>query len=552
TPYLHQTWVLHLVFESKQGVVPLPCDPPPLGAVCGSVVQLNGFREKYRNSTRKTAEAIANQLFEHCLWYFIRDGGVPSILVRDGELTIDLDDVYESHMHSDASQETLEIKGHNFSITHIKLRTSNSQDHVIGWCAANRLVKEESIAGKLPGLYGRLGEEDQFIYACYVTSTYLDDRVRPERTDFVIESTPSSGLLADQEISQAELSDAVLVIVEKFLSEFLEQKKQKSINRVQQFVAERQPRYRPIISRIPEDALYVDPSISDKELDVFLHRHRYEVEGRMIAEGHEIMAPRDGEGVDDYKERVREYLELADDIKKSDLAEYVSHRKVILDLLKVATERNDTGGYVKEELIHELIMPLRARSDSISFSRNNLWLIDEKLAFHDFLASDVTLRSMPITDSEEGKEPDILALNVYDQPVLVTEERSPPLASIVVVELKRPMRKDAGPGEDHDPIEQSLGYLRRVRSGQVTTSSGRPIPNSTEIPGFCYVICDLTERMIARCEIHGLTVTSDHTGYFGYNSAIKAYIEVISFDRLLQSAYQRNRAFFDKLGLPSN
>ena len=32
----------------------------------------------------------------------------------------------------------------------------------------------------------------------------------------------------------------------------------------------------------------------------------------------------------------------------------------------------------------------------------------------------------------------------------------------------------------------------------------------------------------------------------------KAYIEVVSFDRLLNGARERNRAFFDKLGLPTN
>jgi len=30
----------------------------------------------------------------------------------------------------------------------------------------------------------------------------------------------------------------------------------------------------------------------------------------------------------------------------------------------------------------------------------------------------------------------------------------------------------------------------------------------------------------------------------------EAYIEVISFDRLLNAARERNRVFFDKLGLP--
>ena len=40
-------------------------------------------------------------------------------------------------------------------------------------------------------------------------------------------------------------------------------------------------------------------------------------------------------------------------------------------------------------------------------------------------------------------------------------------------------------------------------------------------------------------------------GYFGFNQNYNAYIEVFSFDRLLNSAKERNRAFFDKLGLPT-
>ena len=137
------------------------------------------------------------------------------------------------------------------------------------------------------------------------------------------------------------------------------------------------------------------------------------------------------------------------------------------------------------------------------------------------------------------------------QPILVNDDKNLPLASIVVVEIKRPMRNDAASGEQKDPIEQALGYLDRIRKGEVQTASGRPIPRSEDIPGFCYVICDLTPTVQHRCKLLNLTVTSDYLGYFGYNSNYKAYIEVVSYDRLLNSARERNRAFFDKLGLPT-
>lgn len=43
-------------------------------------------------------------------------------------------------------------------------------------------------------------------------------------------------------------------------------------------------------------------------------------------------------------------------------------------------------------------------------------------------------------------------------------------------------------------------------------------------------------------------------GYFGYHPSAyyNAYIQVISFDGLVAAATERNRAFFDRLGLPSS
>lgn len=102
------------------------------------------------------------------------------------------------------------------------------------------------------------------------------------------------------------------------------------------------------------------------------------------------------------------------------------------------------------------------------------------------------------------------------------------------------------------PIEQALKYIERIRNGKVLTETGRPIPQSDSIPAFCYVISDLTESIVERCKILGLRVTADKLGYFGYNDNYKAYIEVLSFDQLLKMSRERNRAFFDKLGLPIN
>ena len=99
--------------------------------------------------------------------------------------------------------------------------------------------------------------------------------------------------------------------------------------------------------------------------------------------------------------------------------------------------------------------------------------------------------------------------------------------------------------------EQALGYLERIRKGGACRAAGSPISRSEQIPGFCYAMCDITPSVENRCKVLGLKATSDNLSYFGYNPSFDNYIEVISFERLLDSPRERNRAFFDKLGLPT-
>lgn len=515
-------------------------------------VELQGFDEPYRKIAPKSIKVIANQLLEHCLWYFVRSEQTPKIIVQDEADSLDLDELFNEYMHASAHPETIEIMEHSFELTHIKFRASAQKQHQLSLCAANRLVKEENIQGKLPGLYGKISDDSgEFTYTCYVASAYLDKNVRSERTSFNIADS-LDGLFANTELSLKIIREAVLERTKVYLGDILNENIRSGKKRVEDFISTQAPRYRPIINYIDEDALIVDPDKSDKDLELHLHSKLYEVEQQLLSEGHDIMQPFSDEHIEEYQTRLQEYLQKAKDLKESDLANYVSHRKVIIDLLEKSIECLDNGKYAREDIIHQLIMPMGKDSSEVFLDSCNLWLIDERLAFHNYLGSDKTLRSMPITDNNTTKEPDLLNLRVFDNPILINEKQSFPLASITVIELKRPMRNDMKEGEYKDPIAQCLGYLDRVRDGKVKTKSGQLIPPASTIPGYCYVICDLTETMINRCKMAGLTMTADGMGYFGYNDNFKAYIEVISFNQLVRSAKERNRAFFDKLGLPTN
>ena len=543
------------LFTSVGGVASEQDQLAPEGSAVGTSVHLDGFSSKYRDYARKTPKAIADSIFEHCLWYFIREGGAPFIeLLDDGEV-VSLNDVYDAHMHSSAVPETISIKDQLFDLIHIRLRSNSLSAHAIAFCADNRLVTEEKLSGKLPGLHGKLTDSNgDFIYSCYVSAQYLDECARPERTGFVIVDSVE-GLLAETEIGLNDIREAVIDRAKAQLTEQLDQNLMRSKEKVTAFVSTKAPRYRPILSRISEVDLNVNPEISDKELELTLHKQLASIERELISEGYDILSQTEAEPNVQYKEKLDSYLAKAEDIKMSDLASYVSHRRVIIDLFEKAIEKDELGNYVREDLIHNLIIQMGKDSSEAPVESCNLWLIDERLAFHDYLASDKPLQSIPVTDSDDGKEPDICVLNVFDQPLLVSEGTRLPPASLEIIEIKRPMRNDARPGEEHDPIEQAIDYLERIRKGTVKTSTGRPIPSlqNDAVPGFCYILADLTSSFEKRCRIHhNLKRSSDGQGYFGYKDNVNAYVEVISFDRLVNMAKERNRAFFDKLGLPSN
>jgi hypothetical protein len=292
------------------------------GAQPKTCVHLDGFSKPYREKSAKTARTIANSLLEHCLWYFVREGGAPSIQIIDDLELIRLDDVYEEYMFSSAQKQSIAVKGQSFELTHIKLKAGSAKQHLIAWCAAGRLIDEETIAGKVPGLHGKIKEDaGDFVYACYVTSPFLDQNVRPERIGFDIKEM-SDDLFSETELSLKDIRDAVIHSISTHLEGYLQESQKAGRERVEDYASHKAPRYRPILARISEDKLSVDPDISDKDLDLLLHKQLSEIEGSLLSEGHEVMNFGKDESPAQYRARLASYLEKVDDIKKSDLANY--------------------------------------------------------------------------------------------------------------------------------------------------------------------------------------------------------------------------------------
>ena len=68
---------------------------------------------------------------------------------------------------------------------------------------------------------------------------------------------------------------------------------------------------------------------------------------------------------EEYAKRLKQYLEKATDLKQSDLANYVAHRRVVIDLLNFAITQEIDGKFVREDVIHGLIMPMQVTSSRL-------------------------------------------------------------------------------------------------------------------------------------------------------------------------------------------
>jgi hypothetical protein len=75
---------------------------------------------------------------------------------------------------------------------------------------------------------------------------------------------------------------------------------------------------------------------------------------------------------------------------------------------------------------------------------------------------------------------------------------------------------------------------------------------SDRIPAYAYVICDTTKEVEIIAQNKAMLATPDNLGYYGYNPTLSAYVEIISYTKLLRDAKKRNRILFDKPHLPGS
>lgn len=509
-------------------------------------VRLKGLKPDYQKWCNTDSEDIAIKIIEHCFVYFLQEE-CPRIILLDSDTKIVVNDLFGLFTKGQVTTKPLKIRNEIFEVNIVKLYSSRL-DNKIHYCAHTREVQNEKISTEIPELDTFIVDETglKFCVAAYVSGEYLDSNVNEERTSIHFAKLEDGSISYPNEISQEELRKGVSELMRNELSKFLDALSDVKFERVKQFV-QKHPRYRQLLKYKKDEVKRVPSNLSEEKLEVELFKIQQKLELEVKTEADEILKFIESvDEKDQFQARFNEMYDKIIEVGNSKLSEYIIHRKLVLDLLEKHIKKSDGRKFVKEDAVHRLIFPLKQLSDDIGFEDHNLWVIDERLSYHKYLASDKKFKQLKELKSESDDRPDII---IFNKPFAFANDDKP-YTSIVLIEFKRPMRDDYS--EKENPIAQINRYAGEISENEVLDKDGRTLDFRKNTPIYAYIICDLTKNLRKFAKDAGYKPLPSNDGFFNFNDNYNLYVEIISFDKLLNDSKQRNKVLFEKLNLPNN
>jgi hypothetical protein len=532
-------------FSIEQEVFDESVTDAAAGVGPGTEVTLAGMRNEYATAWPREADAVAQRLVMHFLIRFASTATPAMMLYDQGTAPIDLRVVFDGTVQPNIQETTFEVGNHSFALQLLR-QHSGRDGHDLNYCAGGRKVTGGPLRKLMPDLPQIFQEEEGSTFALLVlvTGEYLDQHANSARTDFVF--NPDNEDLASETdlVGRKELDDAVVRTLRTMLDNDLQVANDSKMVAITSFVENDAPEYRVLLRDTYRPLLEreVPAGASGIRLDEALLRIRRKVEDQVRAAGQEIATLADRQSFDQYKVLMNDFIARVNDVGKSQLASYVAHRRAILDLLDLSLrKRREDLKYPLEEVLHNMVFPMRQTSRDLFLEQQNLWIIDERLCFHTILTSDKPMKSIKGLEGTSAKEPDVFAF-FYDNPV-GTQEADDAGGAVVIIEFKRPMRDDY----TSDPAQQVIKRFVEINNNKVTNIDGRPI-NPKGLRYFGYLIADLTGSLRDQMEMN-YHKSVDGEGYFKTLPGGEGYVEIISYDKLMRDAKRRNRVLFDKLGL---
>ncbi len=527
----------------------IPADSEVKTTVC-----LTNCKNEFQLVMPKKRSAIAQEIVIHFLPYFMV-GNMPEILLtEEGLENIDLWAVFESYITDKGQRESFNISNNEFLVTHTKTKyhSQRNKDHRIFYVAHQRVVETRPVSSdRILHLPTKLDiEDEEYVYAGYVESSFFDKHVNQSRYTFDIPNSTEGDTLFEQ-VDWKSIEEKVNSSVSGYLGSYLEGAKKDKDEKIRQFINEKVPNYSYIYTEHKDEIDKIPyRSVEKGNIGQELAKIHMQLRERFAEEAEEVLSIPDDQlrSTQEYKERLSTLLEQMNPTGKADLAEYIIHRKTVLHLFEKALKIRDDGKFVKEDVIHNYVFPIKKSTDEITYDKHNLWLLDERLAYNTYIASDKPFGQISgyenSSKEQRNKRPDIYA---YTFSTIEPDDIGSPFKSLDVFEFKRPMRDDYTP--DENPYDQIKDYLEIIRQGNATTKDKRSFRIIDGGLIYCHVICDFTTSLTKMLEREDFKRVGNQDWYIRYHQAYNAFIEVKSFDFMLETATKRNKILFDKLGL---
>lgn len=501
----------------------------------------------------KKLKTIARHLVEKLLPYFIaEDYHCPEITLSetDGVGTIRLNDFVRNELAGEIKEIAVpnatfglpSVKGpEEFRVRVFKFFFPKSQKSRISLVAHKREVSGSAIHKYVPEFVddfyekaadGADNPERNYIIKAYVFSPYLDANVSLERGgfEFQMENDLVHGIAQVAiETPAAELAKAAVGLE-------VTGRQEKKRERCQAYVDEQAPWHKHLLAKIDLRDMPYNPSNAD--IESRLQQEKYAQEQQIQREVSHLLA---AGSITQQAQEVQTVVSQIAENSKNDLIHYIAMRRHVLELFGKSLECDTDGKYASEGMVHDIIFPRRADSETTPLAGHNLWIIDERLNFTNYVSSDLELAG------KNTDRPDLLA---YDKRILFRgdNEASNP---VTIFEFKKPQRDDfVNPASPEDPVQQIVRYVNAIRDGKFRTPEGRKMLVSDSTPFYGYVICDLTpkvEQWLRREK--NFKPMPDNLGWFQWMENNNLYVEVLSWDKVLKDAQMRNRIFFHKLGI---
>ncbi len=516
-------------------------------------VSLNNYKKEFYDAIIKnqvTDKDIAESIIHHCLLYFVSED-IPLIRVfydGDKENAIVINDLYKDVIKLDRAPDniTLNKKGELLTLNYIKDYSTRS--HALFLCANKREVgKKIPLSTYIPSFVKAITDDDngKYYLSIYATGTLLDEKVNSQRTKFALPKNSDDKTQFDT-ISISEICDVVSKDICTKYDHIISVADKEKNDRIRDYILNKnRPRlaYRHLLdvdgafSDIPANA-------TEEKIENELHKKSFHLEQKRTKAFDKAFAKKKYDK-DEFSEIIQSVLSEEARFSADKLADLMIRRKSVIKLFRKYLDwRVEDQTYMLEKDLHNIIFTMGAETDTIPQEYHNLWLLDERLTYHRFTTSDRAMCTNRHINSDSQKETDLL---VYDFPWAYTDNPNN-VNSLVIFEFKRPGR-DMNTSDDKDLDSQVVGYFQKLLESKATSNKGRLLNIQKNTPKFGYVICDTHKDLIEyNIDFNGFMPTPYGT-LFKMNEKLNMYIEVMTYETMLEFAEKRHESFFRALGI---